>query len=142
MNVKFTVPGDPRGKERPRVPRQGKAYTPQKTKNYEESVRWCYRSVAHGYMFPDNAMLDVKILAYYPIPKSVSKKKRNLMLKHIIRPTVKPDYDNIGKIVCDALNKIAFRDDSSVVDGLVRKFYSENPRVVVSITEIEIPEET
>ena len=62
-------------------------------------------------------------------------KKRELMLNRTIRPIVKCDWDNIGKIVCDALNGIAYHDDKQVVDGQVRKFYSEQPRVVVTIQE-------
>ena len=54
-----------------------------------------------------------------------------------IRPTKKPDFDNIGKIVCDSLNKRAYNDDAQVVDAQVRKFYSRNPRVVVTIQEAE-----
>ena len=45
----------------------------------------------------------------------------------------KPDWDNIGKIVCDSLNLVAYHDDSAVVDAQVRKFYSETPRVDVMI---------
>ncbi len=78
-------------------------------------------------------MLDVRIIAYYEIPKSTSKKKRREMLEHRIRPTKKPDWDNIGKIVCDSLNLVAYHDDSAVVDAQVRKFYSETPRVDVMI---------
>ena len=78
-------------------------------------------------------MFDVRVIAYYGIPKSASKKKRRLMLEHKLRPTKKPDWDNIGKIICDSLNKIAYHDDSAVVDAQVRKFYSETPRVDVLI---------
>lgn len=80
-------------------------------------------------------MLDMRIVAYFPIPKSTSKKKRQLMLEGQIRPTKKPDFDNIGKIVCDALNTVAYHDDVQIVDAQVRKFYSEEPRVVVTIQE-------
>ena len=58
------------------------------------------------------------------------------MLEHKIRPTKKPDWDNIGKIICDSLNQIAYRDDAQIVDSQVRKFYSENPRVEVIIKEV------
>ena len=54
-------------------------------------------------------------------------------VEHRIRPTKKPDWDNIGKIVCDSLNLVAYHDDSAVVDAQVRKFYSETPRVDVMI---------
>lgn len=59
------------------------------------------------------------------------------MLTGEIRPTKKPDWDNIGKVVCDALNKIAYDDDSCIVDGAVHKWYSEEPRVVVELISDE-----
>ncbi len=73
----------------------------------------------------------MKVTAYMPIPKSASKKRHELMLSGAIRPTVKPDWDNIGKLVADALNGVAYDDDKCIVDAQVRKFYSETPRTVV-----------
>lgn len=139
-HIKFSVPGQPFGKQRPKFSRMGqrvKTYTPDKTVNYENLVKLMYQQAAKGKMFNDNAMLDIKIIAYYSIPKSVSKKKRKLMLEHKIRPSKKPDWDNIGKVICDSLNLIAYHDDASVVDAQVKKFYSENPRVDVTIQTIE-----
>ena len=59
------------------------------------------------------------------------------MLGGDIRPTKKPDMDNVIKIIADALNKIAYRDDTQIVDCQVRKFYSEKPRVEVMIQTID-----
>lgn len=137
--IKFSIPGQPFGKQRPRVVSRGtfsKAYTPKETVSYENLVKLMYSQAAKGKMFPDGAMLDVRIIAYYDIPKSTSKKKRKEMLEHKIRPAKKPDWDNVGKIVCDSLNLVAYHDDSAVVDAQVRKFYSENPRVDVTIKVI------
>ena len=96
-----------------------------------------YQEAAKGKRFADGDMLDVRIVVYYGIPKSTSKKKRKMMLEHKIRPTKKPDWDNVGKIICDSLNMVAYHDDSSIVDAQVRKFYSENPRVDVTIRRID-----
>lgn len=137
--ISFSIPGAPFGKQRPRVVHNGsfsKAYTPKETVSYENLIKVMYQQAAKGQMFPEGSMLDVRIIAYYEIPKSTSKKKQKQMLEHKIRPTKKPDWDNIGKIVCDSLNKIAYHDDSAVVDAQVRKFYSENPRVDVTIRRI------
>ena len=137
--IRFTIPGQPFGKERPKFSRAGpyvRTYTPEKTINYENLVTLYYQQSTRGYMFPDDAMLDVRILAYYEIPKTVSKKKRQEMVEGKIRPTKKPDFDNIGKIICDSLNKLAYRDDAAIVDAQVRKFYSEKPRVEVIIRQI------
>lgn len=137
--VRFSIPGTPFGKQRPKFARVGsyvKTYTPTETVNYENMVKLYYQQAAKGFMFPDEAMLDVRIIAYYEIPKSVSNKKKEKMLSREIRPAKKPDFDNIGKIVCDSLNKIAYRDDSAIVDAQVRKFYAEVPRVEVIIKQI------
>ena len=138
MRAKFCIHGEPQGKGRPRfssVCGHVKPRTPDETVRYENLVKTEYRQQS-GARFPDDAMLDVRIFAYYSIPKSVSKKKRQAMLDKRIRPTKKPDFDNIGKVICDSLNGIAYRDDAQVVDSMVRKFYGETPKVVVTIEEI------
>lgn len=139
-SIRFSIPGQPMGKQRPRVVHNGsfsQAFTPKETVSYENLVRVLYREAAKGKRFADEDMLDVRVIAYYSIPKSTSKKKRKMMLEHKIRPGKKPDWDNIGKIICDSLNTVAYRDDSSIVDAQVRKFYSENPRVDVTIRRID-----
>lgn len=139
MRAKFCIHGDPQGKGRPRfstVCGHVHTRTPDETVLYENLVKTEYRQQV-GVKFPDDAMLDVRIFAYYPIPKSVSKRKRQAMLERKIRPTKKPDWDNVGKVICDSLNGIAYRDDAQVVDSMVRKFYGETPKVVVTIEEIE-----
>ncbi len=137
--VSFQIPGQPFGKQRPRVVRRGnfsKAYTPKETILYENLVKLYFQKEAGNRMFSNGVMLDVQIIAYYSIPKSTSKNKRLQMLNHEIRPTKKPDWDNIGKIICDSLNMVAYHDDSAIVESRVRKFYSENPRVEVIIKKI------
>ncbi len=137
MLVKFTVQGEPKGKGRPRfIPQTGRAITPKDTANYETLVRMEYMAQCQGFKFPDDAMLDMRIMAYYSIPKSASKKNRERMKTRLLRPTKKPDMDNVVKIVADSLNQVAYRDDTQIVDCQCRKFYSDNPRVEVTIQEV------
>lgn len=138
MEVKFTILGEPKGKGRPRFCRNtGHATTPKDTVNYETLVYMEYLKQCNEFRFPDDVMLDMRIKAYYSIPKSTSKKKRTAMLAGEIRPTKKPDMDNVVKIIADALNQVAYRDDTQIVDCQCRKFYSENPRVEVTIKTVE-----
>lgn len=132
----FTVPGKPLGKQRPRVLKTGITYTPAKTVNYENFVKQIY-FVEHRDKKPLEGPVRMKIRAYLSIPKSTSKKKREAMMRGEIRPTKKPDWDNMGKIITDALNGIAYGDDKQVVSCLVEKFYSDMPRVQVEIGEEE-----
>lgn len=142
MEIKFTVPGEPKGKGRPRFSKVGnyvKARTPQDTVVYENLVRMQYQEQCKDRRFPDDAILDMRIIAYYSIPKSASKKKKEQMINGILRPAKKPDMDNVVKVIADSLNAIAYRDDTQIVDCQVRKFYSEKPRVVIQIHEILNP---
>ena len=132
--ISFEVPGEPVAKERPRTNMAtGVVYTPDKTKNYEETVKWCYQMAAHGARFPDDEPLSMLVVAYRPIPKSANAKKKSLMRAGAQRPITTPDWDNVGKIVSDALNGIAYRDDAQIVDARVVKRYSDNPMVKVSV---------
>lgn len=123
------------GKSRPRMNTiTGRAYTPTKTKNYEYLVRqiFCFK---YPHFEPFENRVTVKITAYFEIPKSTSKKKEEEMLENIISPTKKPDIDNIVKIVLDALNKFAYKDDSQITKLEVEKKYSKTPKTIVEIQE-------
>ncbi len=141
MRVKFTVLGEPRGKGRPRFARQGnfvRTYTPEATASYENLIATEYRRQCHDAFFPKGTPVDVRIMAYYGIPASDSKKKRAEKLSHRARPTKKVDVDNLVKCYMDAANGVIFQDDVQVVDLQVRKFYSERPRVVVTIQDAAV----
>lgn len=132
--TKIVVPGTPVGKERPRFTRNGHAYTPDKTRAYEETVRLCWKT-QHGYVFPVKVPVLVNVAAYFPIPESCSKKKRAEMdgRWHVSRP----DADNIVKIALDALNGYAFPDDCAVQIGHVYKIYTnEAPRLEIELEEL------
>jgi len=136
--IRFTVLGEPVGKGRPKFSTQGgfiRAVTPKETINYETLVQMEYETQCKGAFFPKDVAIGMIVTAYKPIPKSTSKKKAVQMTEDKIRPGKKPDWDNIGKIVCDALNSVAFADDTQIVDGRVVKRYSDQPRVEVEIWE-------
>jgi len=134
--ISFTVPGEPKGKARPIVTKKGIAFTPKTTISYENWVKQCYIFTSEGQKY-DSEPLRARIRAYYSIPSSKSQKQKNLMNSGKIRPTKKPDTDNIAKIVLDSLNGLAFKDDSQIVELIVEKYYSENPQVEVEIEEVQ-----
>ena len=139
MTITFAVPGSPQGKMRPRVVKRGnfvQTYTPDKTVNYENLVKLMYGQEAKGRVFDREKSLRVLIVALYDIPQSTSKKRAELMRIGEIRPTKKTDLDNIAKIICDALNGVAYHDDAQVVDLKVVKYYSDTPCVTVTIEEV------
>ena len=136
MTVRLTIPGKPVGKGRPRFRRAGnfvQTYTPEATANYETLVKWCWQERKLPKL---SGELSASVRAFFPIPKSTTKKRRLEMIGEAVGYTGKPDLDNIAKCVLDALNGLAYDDDSQVVQLTVTKHYSEEPRCVVELEEV------
>lgn len=136
--MKFTIPGEPCGKARPRVVRTGnftRAYTPKETVNYETLVKLEYQRQC-GEAYISEGGIHMNIVARFAIPNSASKRKAMAMADGAIRPTKKPDCDNIIKIVCDALNGIAYKDDAQIVSVSIEKKYAIMPSVEVTLQEV------
>lgn len=133
MRVSFVVEGEPVAKGRPRFnTRTGRAYTPQKTLDYEYKMRRIYKDTVNHYF---EGYVRLTVNAYYSIAKSDSKKKKEQKLSGEIRPNKKPDIDNIIKCI-DALNDIAFKDDSCIVEVVANKYFSDNPRVEFILEDV------
>ena len=141
MKIAFTVEGEPRGKERPRFGNSRQVYTPDKTTFYENQIKIAYYEQCGNVKFPEDSQLELFVKAYYKIPKSASKEKKAAMLSEQIRPTKKPDGDNILKVVADALNGVCYKDDKNLVSMSIEKFYSDMPRIEVTVQEAVITDE-
>ncbi len=136
MTVEFTVEGNPFGKQRPRHNRATNVtYTPKETTNHETIIALSYKKRYGRARFAPGTPLCLAVKAYMPIPKGATKAKRKLMQEGAIRPITKPDWDNIGKLVADALNGIAYDDDKCICTAVVEKYYSDLPRTEIIITE-------
>ena len=130
--IRFTIPGAPKGWQRTGYNQKtGAKYIQDQTRTQEAMVAWAYKKACGAYRFPSGTYVDMRVIAYLPIPKSKPKTVQQKMRSGEIRPTVKPDFDNIGKLIADALNGVAYDDDKCIVDAQVRKFYSDNPRTEV-----------
>jgi Holliday junction resolvase RusA-like endonuclease len=132
--IKFEIPGEPVPKARPRLSRYG-VYTPKRTSDYEYLVKQSFLSSTN--MGPLTGPLFVYMELYYKIPKSAKKADRIAMEQRIIRPTKRPDVDNCVKSILDALNEVAYKDDSQVVDVFCRKFYANEPKSVITLMQID-----
>lgn len=130
--IKLTIAGNPMGKQRART-MKGFSFTPAKTMNYETLIKELFIIA-----YPDHRIIEgaviLKIAAYYPIPKSASNKKKEMMMKGEIRPIVRPDFDNVIKIFADALSALAYKDDSQVVGSEFSKYYG-TPRCEIVIED-------
>lgn len=130
--IEITIPGQPVAQGRPRVTRFG-TFDPQKSKDYKAFVGYC--ALDKMPPVPLDGPLTVRIDAYMGVPLSWSKKKREQAISGELKPTGRPDADNLGKCVTDGLTGLIWRDDSQIVCLSVLKRYSDNPRVEVVINE-------
>lgn len=55
-------------------------------------------------------------------------------------PDSKPDFDNLTKLVCDALNGIVWMDDAQVTDCIVKKRYDVTPRTEIVVRHLTAAE--
>lgn len=141
--IRIDLAGAPRGQGRPRfravTTRDGRhfnsAYKDDGTEKYEAALR-ARAQDAMGGRAPLTGPLHVSMVAAFPIPASWSAKKQREALAGIIRPTVKPDIDNIIKGL-DAINQIVFVDDKQIVEVEMAKFYSDRPRLQIMIRPTE-----
>lgn len=125
----FVIPGPPVAKGRPRFAMRGTkaiAYTPDKTKQWERDARLIINAVMN-FRTPLEGAVDVEFWFFMPKPKKMKRQ----------RHTIKPDIDNLIKNAFDAMNGIVFIDDAQITRITAFKEYSDDPRVVIHVSEIE-----
>lgn len=137
-NISFIVPGEPQGKGRAKVVKIAgftRMATPPKTVAYEGLAAMAAQA-AMGSAPPFEGACVITVEAIYAMPKSMSLKRQAQALAGDIRPTKKPDADNVLKAICDGINGVVWRDDVQAVDCRVIKRYGKTPHVRVIVAEM------
>lgn len=136
MKIVFDI--EPVEQLRPRATRMGRGirmYDPKKVSAYKKQL-----AMMAGFEYkkaPLQGPLKVELTFYRRLQKSISKKERELRLTGKHRPVVKPDTDNYIKSTLDGLNGLLWHDDAQIIDLIAHKYYSDQPRVVIEVNEIE-----
>ena len=127
------VEGKITGKARPRIV-NGHAFTPKKTSDYEKLVATCYKQQDGRYhLKPLRAVLTI----FYSIPISYTKKRVQAIRNGLEVPCKKPDVDNIIKIILDALNGVAYKDDCQIVEiTAIKKYTEDKERVELEFNDV------
>ena len=133
--VTIVIGGEPVAKGRPRMTREGFAYTPAATRKYEAHGRLAAQLAMDGRP-PLTVPVRAEIVIDLPVPASWSGKRREAALVGGIRPTTRPDADNYVKAALDAINAIVVSDDSMIVDLVVTKKYAAVPALTIVITPL------
>lgn len=105
QGIRFTIPGEPRSKQRPRLSR-GHAYTPAETRQAEGLVRQVFNEATQG-----------ERPVFYSAPVG-------LQIRFILGSRRRRDIDNMVKLVQDALNKVAYEDDHLIHEIFADKIFT------------------
>lgn len=139
MTIRFTVPGQPIAKGRPRMAVRGghaRAYTPAKTVAYEGLIALAGQQAMDG-AAPLSGAVSLDVVAWFAIPASWPKKRKAAALAGTDnRHTSKPDGDNVLKAIGDGLNGVVWQDDSQIAEARVSKRYGETPCVAVTVVAL------
>lgn len=136
--MEFEVVGAPVGKRRPKfstIHGYAQALKPKDDVIYENLVKIMFQQAKPNNYSLFNKPIKMKIEAYFAIPKSFSKVKQSQALEGKLLPLTKPDADNIAKIICDALNDVAYKDDTQIVELSIIKRYAMEPKVKITLDE-------
>lgn len=131
--AEIVVPGAPVGKARARsAPGRRRPYTPARTAAWETQCGWL-AAQAMRRRDPFAGAVVLHVLAVLEVPGSWSMARRAEALAGTIAPEVKPDFDNVEKIVADSLSGIVYRDDKQVVDSMFSKRYGREAMVRIRV---------
>lgn len=128
----FEVPGKVRGKGRPRFMRNGHTYTDKNTVAYEKAIKNAYLRLSR---YISLKSIRISIYVCFAPNKSDSKRNRAIKLSNEQAPKKKPDIDNVIKVVLDALNNVAYKDDTQVNEVHVERHFSSDEKLIICLTE-------
>lgn len=127
--MKVIILVNPLGKARSRtVSKGGKTwmYTPARTTQLENAIR--DKVIELREYFDKGVPLKLEATFYLEKPSTVPKKR--------ILPVVRPDLDNLTKLLTDSLEKFVYKDDAQIVDCYTRKRYGSPPRIELCILKL------
>lgn len=145
--IRIVIPGVPVGKARARsniLMKNGKPvigaggrpimthHTPEKTANYEALIKYAGQQAMGGRALLTEAVA-IELDLFIAPPASWSQKKRRDAIEDRIRPTTKPDADNVLKAIADGLNGVVWADDKQMTDVVIRKRYAQTPKAVLYV---------
>jgi Holliday junction resolvase RusA-like endonuclease len=128
MSVVVTIPGPPGAQKRHRHMRYGKGKTKIRTYDPSEDekkpIKWFLAAAMAGKQ-PFEGPLRLRVLAVFELPSSRHKKRDPVAEQwHDVRP----DADNVAKLLMDAAPGIVYHNDTQVAELHVRKVFAAQGR--------------
>ena len=136
--------GEPKAQQRhrdrePVIGKNGRSFTPKYDPSSKDKTDFLIQVRSQAPPTPMMGPVRVDATFYFIRPRShygTGKNEGVLKESAPVYHTSKPDRDNCDKKCMDAMSKVFWHDDSQVCAGILLKLYSDQPRVVLSITEL------
>lgn len=126
--LKFSIGGTPKGKGRPRATARiagtrafVSMYTPEATRRAEAMIAKAFKAAFPRHR-PFTGPVMLRFTAVFETPESFTKEQKQAARRGELYHTSKPDKDNIEKLVKDALNGLAWIDDSQAQGGGIKRY--------------------
>lgn len=113
-------------------------YVSKETRAAEKAIASLYLQAAETRR-PLTGPVRLTIVAVYRIPTGWPAELRRTAAQGRLHCTTKPDRDNIEKLICDALNGLAWCDDAQIAAGETVKRYGDPERTEVVIESLAGP---
>ena len=131
--VTITLLGEPVAWARTRLGSRCIPFTPARQRTNAATLRLAAQEAMKSRL-PFDCAVRIDLQIEFSIPSSWSRKKQAAAMRGEVRPGKRPDLSNIAKQIEDAFNTVVFRDDALIVEyGLLRKVYSNQPKLVVTV---------
>lgn len=134
--ITLRIAGRASSKQRPRFdPRTRRAYTPASNIVSENDVRAVWREAGEP-RIEDDCAIALQVVVTVVRPAGHFKRDGSLSaegLRHPVPRTQKPDLDNAVKLVMDALNTRAYKDDVRVARVTAWREWGEWPETTVRL---------
>jgi Holliday junction resolvase RusA-like endonuclease len=101
-------------------------YDPPQAKDWKRTVQ--AQVLTQKPATPVDGPLAMRLVFHLPRPQSLPKREK--------WPTKRPDLDNLGKAIKDALKGVIYRDDSLIVKFTADKVYGPSPGVEIVIDHV------
>jgi Holliday junction resolvase RusA-like endonuclease len=132
-NISYTIYLLPKATPRPRSGKNGIFYV----KGAKDNKKFFQNYIIDQNIDLITTPCKFSCTSYFPIPSSMSNIEKIAAELGLIRPISKPDWDNVAKAYCDMIQGLLIYDDSLIIEGTSKKFYSVKPRIEITISYME-----
>lgn len=128
--IEYTLYLVPKATPRPRASFSSRVFYVKGASDHKKLFKRIIKDIDYKMIFTP---CEFYCTTYHPIPKTMNAVEQVLAELGYIRPTSKPDFDNLAKTYSDMIQGILLDDDAYIIKGVSEKYYSVKPRIEIKL---------